>query len=431
MLYSNIGVNKAGHLTFAGYDTTELAREFKTPLYLLDEARIRANMRLYTENFRKYFGVRALPLFASKALSFTGIYKIAASEGMGADAVSCGEIQSAVNAGFPAEKLYFHGNNKTDEDIRFAMEREVGCFVADSREELDAINSIAGDMGKKQKVMLRLTPGIDPHTFAAVNTGTIDSQFGVPIQTGQAMELAIYALGLESVSLCGFHCHVGSQIFEWTPFRDAAGVMLRFIAGVKEKTGFEAEELNLGGGYGVRYTEEDPNVDIPGNIEKLAAYIKERCDSLKIKVPFILMEPGRSIVADAGITLYSVGTVKSIPGGNTYVSIDGGMTDNPRFALYRSRYTLYNATKAAEEADLKCIVVGRCCETGDRVQENIFLARPERGDIIAVLTTGAYNFAMSSNYNRLCRPPVVIAGEKGPYVAVRRETIEDLVERDM
>ncbi len=426
----NIG-EKGGHLTFAGRDVTLLAKKYGTPLYLMDENKIRENCRIYKNAFKKYFGENALPLFASKAASFKRLYEIMTEEKMGTDVVSAGEIYTAVKAGFDLKNAYFHSNNKTDFDIEFAISNGIGYFVADNIEELSAIDREAGKKGIKQNVLLRITPGIDPHTFEAISTGKVDSKFGSAIETGQALEITKQALGMENIKLCGFHCHIGSQIFETEPFFKAGLVMLDFIADIKAKLGFEAEQLNLGGGYGVRYTESDPVFDIEKSIGELAKAMKEKAAALKINMPKILMEPGRSIVGNAGMTLYTAGTVKIIPGFKSYVSIDGGMPDNPRYALYKSDYTVYNASKTDKEVGFECSVVGRCCESGDIIQENVNLVKPERGDIIAVLTTGAYNYSMASNYNRIGKPPVVMLDGEKDYIAVKGETLEDIVRNDI
>ncbi len=428
---NNIAVNDEGHLTFAGQDVTLLAEKYGTPLYLMDEEKIRENCRIYKNAFQKYFGENALPLFASKAASFIRLYEIMKEEGMGIDVVSSGEIFTAVKAGFSLENSYFHSNNKTDFDIKFAMENGVGHFVVDNEEELKVINETAGEMGKKQKILLRLTPGIDPHTFEAISTGKVDSKFGSAIETGQAEAITVMALDMENIILEGFHCHIGSQVFETEPFYKAAEVMLEFIGQMQQKHGFVAAQLNLGGGYGVRYTEKDPVFDIDGSIREVAEYVKKKTAELGLPCPKILMEPGRSIVGNAGMTLYTAGTVKDIPGFKAYVSIDGGMPDNPRYALYKADYTVLNASKMKEEKNLNCSVVGRCCESGDIIQEGVQLVRPDRGDIIAVLTTGAYNYSMASNYNRIGKPPVVMIGKSGDYVAVKGETLQDITRNDV
>lgn len=427
----NIGINAAGNLTFAGKDTVEMAGKYGTPLYLMDENKIRSKCRVYKESMKKHFGGASMPLYASKALCFKRMYEIMREEGMGIDIVSSGELYTAVKAGFPLENAYFHGNNKTDRDIEFAMGNGIGYFVADNQEELEAIEAEASKRGKVQKILLRITPGIDPHTHKAIVTGNIDSKFGSAIGTGQAKEIVGCALSKEHIRLCGFHCHIGSQIFEPDPFIDAAGIMLDFIADMKSFYGYEADKLNLGGGFGVRYLAKDPEVDYDANIRAIAEVIKKKCSELGVKMPDILMEPGRSIVADAGMTLYTVGSVKQITGFKNYVSVDGGMPDNPRYALYESPYTVITANKASEKADFICSVAGRCCESGDLIQENISLQRPERGDVLAVLTTGAYNYSMASNYNRIPRPPVIMIDGDNDYTAVRRESFENLTENDI
>ena len=420
-----------GKLYFAGHDTTALAAQYGTPLYLLDEARIRHNCRVYLDAFKAHFPAGSLPLYASKANSNKALYRLMTEEGMGIDVVSPGEIFTAKSAGFDLSRAFFHGNNKTDADVAFAMDCGVGCFVADNEEELCAIEREAATRGKTQDVILRLTPGIDTHTYEAVNTGKVDSKFGSAIATGQAAAIAKSALQKPHVKLLGFHCHIGSQVFEEDVFERAAVIMIDFIAQMKRDCGFDTTLLNLGGGYGVRYVESDGQIDIPQKIATLAGVINASCAAHGVPVPRICMEPGRSIIADAGLTLYTVGAVKRIPGYKNYVSIDGGMADNPRFALYRSSYTCLAASRMDETPDMVASLVGRCCESGDIIQENVpFPAAIGRGDIVAVCTPGAYNYAMASNYNRLGRPATVILRKDDSYVAVRRETFEDLIALD-
>ena len=428
----NLGVNGAGHLTFAGQDVTLLAAQYGTPLYLMDEDRIRRNCRMYRDAMREQFGGASCLLYASKANSFTWIYRLMAEEGMGIDVVSCGEIHTAARAGFDLAKAYFHSNNKTDADIAFAMEHGVGYFVADNVEEVACIEAEAAARGSRQKILLRLTPGIDTHTYEAVNTGKVDSKFGSAIETGQAEGITEFALAQPHIELMGFHCHVGSQVFAEDVFERAAVIMLEFTAAMRQRHGYTAQQLNLGGGYGVRYVEDDPSLDIAGKIAGVGKVVRETCARLDIPQPALLLEPGRGIVADAGLTLYAVGTVKEIPGYKNYVSIDGGMTDNPRYALYNSRYTVLPASRMDEPRPFICDLVGRCCESGDIIQPNIVLpAGVRRGDLIAVCTTGAYNYAMASNYNRLPRPPIVMLRGGESYVAVRRETLDDLTRLDV
>lgn len=427
----NIGKNEEGHLTFAGADVTELAAKFKTPLYVMDEERIRHNCRLYTEAFKRCFPIGSMPLYAGKANCFKQIYRIMASEEMGIDVVSAGEVFTAFSAGYDMSQAFFHGNSKTGSDIRLAIDCMVGYIVVDSVEELEEIEREAAWRQMIQKILIRVTPGIDTHTYEAVNTGKVDSKFGAAIETGQAEQLTALAFQKKHVQLKGFHCHVGSQVFEEDVFERTAKIMIGFAADMKEKLGFEAECLNLGGGFGVRYVDTDPAIDIPAKIESIASAVNEACAERNIKVPCIFMEPGRSIVADAGMTLYRTGTVKNIPGYKTYVSVDGGMTDNPRFALYRSKYTCLNADRQNEENDMPCSLVGRCCESGDIIAGNILLpSTTARNDIIAVCTTGAYNYSMASNYNRLGKPAVVMVINGEPHIVVKRETLEDIVRQD-
>ena len=433
MICNNLTVNEKGHLYLGGQDTTELAKQYGTPLYLMDEERIRERCRTYMSAMKEAFGTSSLPLYASKAASFKQIYRIMKEEGMGVDVVSSGEICTAVSVGFPMERAYFHSNNKTDADIDYAMENGIGYFVVDNREELDAIEYFASKRGITQKILLRLTPGIDTHTYAAVNTGKVDSKFGSAIETGQADEITAYTLSLSHIKLSGYHCHIGSQVFDSDTFLRAAAIMLDFANQMRQKYGFIIDELDLGGGYGVRYLDEHPEIDIRANILAVGEAVTAQCKAFGYPMPAIRLEPGRSIVADAGMTLYTVGTVKQIPGYKNYVSVDGGMTDNPRYALYGSPYTVLLANRANDESKpFKCSVVGRCCESGDILQENVTLpANTTRGDILAVLTTGAYNYAMSSNYNRIPKPPVVMLKNGESYIAVKRETYEDVCRNDI
>ena len=430
MLSDNIGRTPEGVLTIAGQEVTRLAAEYGTPLYLMDEQRIRSNCRMYLKAFRENFPEDSLPLYASKAASFKQIYRIMAEEGMGVDVVSSGELYTALAAGFPAERIHFHGNCKTDADIAYGVASGIGCFIADNREELLALEKTAAGAGVTQAILLRVTPGIDPHTYEAVSTGKVDSKFGAAVETGQAMELVKLALAQPHLKLLGLHCHVGSQVFGEDVYQRTIDIMAAFLAEIRDETGAVLEELNLGGGYGVRYTEEDAAIDIPARLAELGAHLKAAAEKAGVPVPRFLMEPGRSIVADAGMTLYTVGSVKRIPGYKQYVAIDGGMTDNPRYALYESRYTVLHGSRTGEAERFD--VVGRCCESGDIIQPGVELpADICKGDIIAVCTTGAYNYSMASNYNRLPRPPIVMLAKDRSYEAVRRETLEDLVALDL
>lgn len=431
MLHNNLSINEKGHLCICGADTVSLAEKYGTSLMVIDENKIRENCRTYVNAMKKYFTPNSRPLFASKVLCFKKLYGIVADEGMSTDIVSPGELYTAIKAGFPLENAYFHGNNKTDADIEFAIDSKIGYFIADNVEELDKIDEYAGEVGVKQKILLRLTPGIDPHTHAKINTGKVDSKFGTAIETGQASEITEYAMSKKNIELCGFHCHIGSQIFDIEPFCDAADIMISYIAECEKKYGRRFPLLNLGGGFGVRYVESDPEIDIEKNIKEISEHIKSASAKAGIEVPDILMEPGRSIAAAAGLTLYTVGTVKNIRGYKSYISIDGGMTDNPRYALYQSAYTVLIANKANKPKDFTATIAGRCCESGDLIGEDMQIQNAKRGDILAVLVTGAYNYSMASNYNKICRPAIVMVKDGKDSLAVRRETFEDLVSLDV
>lgn len=431
MLHDNYTVGENGHLFVGGCDTVSLAGKYGTPLYVIDEDKVRRSMRKFREIMQKYFPAGSRVLYASKALSYVDIYRVAASEGLGADVVSSGEIYTALKGGLPGSAMYFHGNNKTDEDIEYALGAGVGTFVADCREELEYLDAAARRIGKKQDVLLRITPGIDPHTHKKVVTGSVDSKFGTPIETGQAYELVRFALGLKNITLRGFHSHIGSQIFDSGPFSDAAEIMMRFIADLSGKLGYTAEYLNLGGGYGVTYTEDRADLDADRVLREISEKLTGLAGEFGIEVPKIIIEPGRALVAAAGVTLYTVGSVKTIPGYRTYVSIDGGMPDNPRYALYQSDYTALIASKAAEPASQRVTIAGRCCESGDLIQENAPLQSCKRGDILAVLVTGAYNYSMASNYNRIPRPAMVSVSGGKDRLVVRRESFEDLVRNEL
>ena len=430
LLHDNYGINTAGHFTVAGIDTVGLAKEYGTPLYVFDEDKMRSMCEKYTESAARYFK-KAKILFASKALSFKEIYRIADSEGLCADTVSSGEIYTALAAGFPPEKIHFHGNNKTVADLEYAVKSGVGVIIADNLAELDDLDEICAAESKTASVVLRVTPGIDPHTHVKISTGKVDSKFGSAIETGQALEAVKYALAKKHISLIGIHCHVGSQSFDPQPFLDAADIMMRFLAEIREKTGATLSVLNLGGGFGVRYVPDQQNLDIDYMLREIAARVRNNCEIYGLEEPELNFEPGRSIVAAAGVTLYTVGNIKTIPGYKSYVSIDGGMADNPRYALYQAPYYTLIANKADRDMDFVADIAGRCCESGDLIQEHTLLQTPEKGDILAVCVTGAYNYSMASNYNRLPRPALVIVGKNGTRLGIRRESLEDLIRNDL
>lgn len=427
----HLQINEKGHLSIGGCDTVQLAEQFGTPLYVMDENQIRSNCRRYQSSFEKHYQGRGMTVYASKAFNCKAICRIIEEEGLGLDVASGGELYTAIQAGFPAERIHFHGNNKTEQEIRLALEYEIGHFIADNLTELQTIDRLAKEAGKVAHVSLRVKPGIDAHTHSFIQTGQIDSKFGFALETGEAMEAVEAALKYQNIDLKGVHCHIGSQIFESSPFVLAAEVMLQFIADIKAKTGIEIEELNLGGGFGIHYAKDDAPLPYDQYMELVSTAVFRKCEELDLKVPFIFIEPGRSMVGEAGITLYHIGGIKHIPDIRTYVSVDGGMTDNPRYILYQAKYTALIANKANQPAETRVTIAGKCCESGDLIQEDAMIQEPQVGDVLAVLSTGAYNYSMASNYNRNPRPAVVMIKDGNPRVVIRRESYEDLIRNDL
>jgi diaminopimelate decarboxylase len=427
----NLEVNEQNHLTIGGVDTIALAEKYGTPLYVMDEDMIRQNCRIYKDAIDRDYNGNGLILYASKAFSCLHMYRIVREEGLGVDVVSGGELYTALKAGMDPEKIYFHGNNKTDDEIELAVGNNVGRLVVDNFLELEHINRIAKEKNKTVSILFRIKPGIDAHTHAFIRTGQIDSKFGFALETGEAFEAVKSASEYKNLKIAGIHCHIGSQIFELEPFQEAAKVMCGFIAEVKDKLDIVMDELNLGGGFGIKYTEKDDPVAYDQYIDAVASVIKTCCREAGIKLPKILMEPGRSIVASAGITLYTIGNVKNIPGIRKYVSVDGGMTDNPRYILYQSEYEAAIANKASDPRDDIVTIAGKCCESGDLIQENTKLQQAEAGDVLAVFATGAYNYSMASNYNRIPRPPVVMVSGGKDKLILKRESYEDLIRNDL
>ena len=427
----NLGVNSDGNLTIGGVDTVELAKTYGTPLYVMDEQVVRKTLRRFHDSMNKYYNGKGEVHYASKAFSCMEMCRIVASEGDGLDAVSIGELYTAYKAGFPMEKVGFHGNNKTNEELRFALETGVGHIIVDNISELHRLEDIAAEMNVKPNIMFRIKPGIDAHTHDFVKTGQIDSKFGFALETGEAFEAVKEAVNCKNVKLYGLHCHIGSQIFDIEPFEEAARVMLGFIAKIKNELGYEIEGLNLGGGFGIKYLNEHDPAPFEVYLERVSGVVRAECEKLGVKLPTMFIEPGRSIAAPAGITLYTVGARKEIPNIRTYVSVDGGMADSPRYILYKSEYEAIVANKANEERSEKVTIAGKCCESGDLIGENMKLQHAESGDIIAVCATGAYNYSMSSNYNRLQKPAVVFVNNGESRIAVKRETLDDIIRNDI
>ena len=426
-----LNINENGHLTIGGCDTVELAKEYGTPLYVLDENTIRNNCKAYVCSFNKYYEGNGMPMYASKALSCLELCRIVNDEGLGVDVVSGGELYTALKAGVPAENIHFHGNNKTADELIMALNENVGKIVVDNLEELELLNSLAEKLDKVANISFRIKPGVDAHTHDFVKTGQIDSKFGFALETGEAYDAVKKAITYENVCLKELHCHIGSQIFDIEPFVAAAEVMMDFIGKIHRELNITISQLNLGGGFGIKYTEEDTPVPYANYMDKVSVMVKAKAKEYDIPVPYIFIEPGRSIVGEAGITLYTVGSVKTIPNVRTYVAVNGGMTDNIRYALYKSDYTVLNASKADKETSMNVTIAGRCCESGDLVQENVDIADTKSGDVIAVLSTGAYNYSMASNYNRVPKPAMVMVKDGKARLIVKRETYDDLIKNDI
>lgn len=427
-------INTQGHLEIGGTDAVNLAKSFGTPLYVMDENYIRAMCRIYRDTIEKEYGGNGLVLYASKAFSCLAIYRIANSEGIGCDIVSGGELYTALHAGFPAEKMVLHGNNKLLDELTLALDHKIGLIVVDSYDELDTIDALAAERGRVQDVLIRVNPGVEAHTHRFIQTAKTDSKFGFSVSDGTAEKISAYALQKKNIRLKGYHCHIGSQIFEKKSFTTAVDKMVDFMKAMRDKLGFEAGVLNLGGGYGIWYTDEDAKVSCEGYADYLKAILarlKEHADECGLKRPYILIEPGRSIVGEAGITLYTIGAIKDIPGVKKYVAVDGGMFDNPRYALYQAKYTAVLANRANEKPTEIVSIAGKCCESGDIVCADVALPAAKRGDILAVLSTGAYNYSMASNYNRNLIPPVVLVQDGKAEYIVKPQSYEDLIRNDV
>ncbi len=427
-------INSAGHLEIGGMDAVEIAEKFSTPIYVFDEKHIRDMMRVYKNTIDCEYGGNGAVLYASKAFACEAIYAIAKQEGIGIDVVSGGELYTALKAGFPAGNAYMHGNNKLIRELEFALDSGIGCIVVDSFREADILDELAAVRGIKQRVLVRINPGVEAHTHAFIQTARTDSKFGFGVSDGAAKNICKHVLNKKHLELRGYHCHIGSQIFEKQSFVLAADKVMDFAAEIKNSLGYEFAELNLGGGFGVWYNDEDPKL----KIEDYADYLKTVINAIKtkaaehsLKEPYLLIEPGRSIIAEAGITLYTVGAIKDIQGIKKYVAVDGGMFDNPRYALYQSKYTVLLANRALDNCTEKVTVAGKCCESGDILAVDVALPQAESGDILAVLSTGAYNYSMASNYNRNFVPPAVLVfNGKAEYI-VKPQSYEDLVRNDL
>ena len=427
-LYSeHFSVDEVGKLRMDGVDLTEVARRFGTPAYVISEEAVRSQCRAFMEAMRREFGGNFKVAYASKALCAGFLYRILQSEGLNADVVSGGELYTALHAGFPAQHLHFHGNNKTDDELAFAVEKGIGSIVIDGFDEIERLDAICALMNKRARVLLRVKPGVDAHTHEFISTGHSDCKFGFGIEDGAVFAAARALLGCTHLDFRGLHCHIGSQVFLKEPFGVAAEVMVALFARLQTEYGCKLEELILGGGFGVKYMPEDRPVPVDEMVGFLGQAVRQSCQKHGIPVPEVVIEPGRAIVCAAGVSLYTIGSIKSAPNSRTYVSVDGGMSDNPRFALYQAQYDACIAGKAAAEKTELVTIAGKCCESGDMITRDIYLQPAQRGDVLCVFATGAYTYSMASNYNRLLRPPIVLISGGEPRLVVRRETYEDLV----
>ncbi|WP_274651704.1 diaminopimelate decarboxylase [Paenibacillus humicola] len=423
-------INAQGHLEIGGCDTTDLAKQFGTPLYIVDEALVRQRASEYVEAFRAS-GLKFQVAYASKAFSVMAMCAIAEQEGLSLDVVSDGELYTALKAGFPAGRIHFHGNNKTPDEINMALDAEIGCFVVDNFVELRLLNALAGEKGRKVSILLRITPGVEAHTHDYISTGQQDSKFGFDLGNGAAYRAIEEAAALPNLELLGVHSHIGSQIFEVEGFKMAVDKVAGFAVKVRSELNITFKVVNLGGGFGIRYVEGDTPLPISQYVKAITDSVISNFTAAQYPLPEIWVEPGRSMVGDAGTTLYTIGTSKDIPGVRKYIAVDGGMTDNPRPALYESKYEAVIANRAGEAPEETVSVAGKCCESGDMLIWDLQLPKSSSGDLLAVFCTGAYNYAMASNYNRIRRPAVVFVKDGQADVAVKRESLDDIVGNDL
>jgi diaminopimelate decarboxylase len=423
-------VNKQSHLVIGGCDVVDLAKEFGTPLYLLDESTLRYKCREFKDEFGRYYR-DTLVIYASKAFLNRALALIFKEEGLGLDVVSGGELSIAQSVDFPMDKVYFHGNNKTPEELNLALDWAVGRIVVDNFYELGMLNKLAKKRGISQNILLRLTPGVDPHTHQYTTTGTIESKFGFPLANGQAEEAVSQASSASNLNLVGLHFHLGSPVPDVQPYDLAIEIVLRFARGMSQKFGFDLSEFDIGGGFAVPYTVDS---EVPTTAEyaraltgKLGSLVSE----LGLSRPRLIVEPGRAIVAQAGVALYKLGAIKEIPGIKKYVCVDGGISDNIRPALYGAKYEALVANKALESEGNMVTIAGKLCESGDILVQDVNLAAARPGDVIAIPVCGAYSIPMASNYNALPRPAIVMVKEGRARLIRRRETYQDLMSLDV
>ncbi|MCY4417361.1 MAG: diaminopimelate decarboxylase [Chloroflexi bacterium] len=421
--------NAAGHLTVGGCDATELVEQYGTPLYVLDEATLRSRCQQFARSFAERYS-NSQAVYASKAYINPALARIFAEEGLGLDVVSGGELAVAQAGDVPLEHVYFHGNNKTPAELEEAVSAGIGRVVVDSFHELDLLERICADAGKTQDILVRVSPGIDPHTHAYTTTGIIDSKFGFSIQTGDAERAVLQAISAPHLNLKGLHFHLGSPIFELEPYQAATDLVLRFASGLREQ-GLELQEFSPGGGFAIAYTRDDAPPSAADYAEAIVGTLKATCSELGMEQPNLVIEPGRSIIGPAGVALYRIGAIKDIPGIRTYVSVDGGMGDNIRPALYQASYEVLSANRPTAEPDTTVTIAGKYCESGDVLASDILLPAPSAGDVIAIPAAGAYCPSMASNYNLNPRPPIVLVKDGESRLIRRRESYADMMLCDL
>ncbi len=422
-------VNQQGHLCVGGCDAVDLAKEFGTPLYLFDEFTLRHKCREFKDEFCKCYP-DTLVIYASKAFLNKALALIIKEEGLGLDVVSGGELSIAHSVDFPSSQIYFHGNNKTPEELKLALDWNIGRVVVDNLYELELLNNIAKEKGINQDILLRITPGVDPHTHEYTTTGTIDSKFGFPLTTGQAEEAAKLAMSASNLNLLGLHFHLGSPIFETKPYELAIELVLRLAGKIKQKHGFQLGEFSIGGGFAVQYTLDSKGPAVAHYAQVIGDKVKSLISQMGLGTPRLIIEPGRAIVAQAGIALYKVGAIKEIPGIRKYVCVDGGMSDNIRPALYQARYEALVANKALEAENDLATIAGKLCESGDILVKDANLASVSSGDIIAIPVCGAYSIPMWSNYNASLNPAIVMVNHGEARLIRRRQSYPDLMTLD-
>lgn len=423
-------INEQGHLTIGGVDTVELAKQYGTPLFVYDIALIRERARGFIDTFKK-LGVEAQVAYASKAFACIAVYQLAKEENLSLDVVSGGELYTAIKAGFPSERIHFHGNNKSIEELNLAFDSKIGCIVVDNFYEIELLKEISEERKQSMNILLRVTPGVEAHTHDFITTGQADSKFGFDLQNGQADEAFKQVVGHEYLNLLGLHCHIGSQIFETDGFSLAAEKLIGKIGEWNKVHNFECKVLNLGGGFGIRYTEEDKPLAPGVYVEEMIKSVKDGVSQFGLAMPEIWIEPGRSLVGDAGTSLYTIGSRKTVPNIREYIAVDGGMSDNIRPALYDAKYDAVIANKATAPKNATYTVAGKLCESGDKLIIDAPLQEVESGDILAMFCTGAYGYSMASNYNRVPRPAVVFVENGKHQLAIQRESYENLIQNDL